>query len=170
MTKRKVSPASLKDSLVIREIEAGEEFEVSRLVHRVFMEFIAPIFSNRGTHEVRRYARAERLKERLEEGCFILLALWKGQIVGMIEVKEEGHISLLFVDGEYQGKGIARKLINAAVKRCLKIDPFLKVVSVNSAPNSVKFYKKLGFVPTDSERIENGVRYVPMELGVGSEN
>ena len=166
--KRKVSPASLKNGLVIREIEAGEEFEVSRLVDRVFMEFISPIFSNRGTHEVRRYARAERLKERLEEGCFILLALWKGRIVGMIEVKEECHISLLFVDGEHQGKGIATKLANAAIKRCLKVDPFLKVISVNSAPNSVKFYEKLGFIPTDSERIQNGVRYVPMELEIGT--
>ena len=54
-------------------------------------------------------------------------------------------------------------MVQTAIERCLKGDPGLKLVSVNSAPNSVKFYEKLGFVPTDSERLQNGIKYVPME-------
>lgn len=60
-------------------------------------------------------------------------------------------------------------MVQTAIERCLKGDPGLKLVSVNSAPNSIKFYEKLGFVPTDSERLQNGIRFVPMELEIDRE-
>ena len=153
-------------NFVIREIETGEEFEVSKLLNRVFMDFIASECSQEGISEFLRYARADRLNERLEEDSFILLALLQDKTVGMIEIREDSHISLLFVDGNYQGKGIATRLVRAALNKCLEDDPSLKLVSVNSAPNSIKFYEKLGFVPTDSERLQNGIRFVPMELEI----
>lgn len=151
-------------NLLIREIETGEEFEVSKLLNRVFMDFIASECSQEGISEFLRYARAERLKERLEGGYFILLAVLRNKIVGMIEIRDNWHISSLFVEGRYQGKRIATRLVQAAIKKCLEEDPGLKFVSVNSAPNSIKFYEKLGFTAIDSERFQNGIRYVPMEL------
>jgi GNAT superfamily N-acetyltransferase len=153
-------------NLVIREIATGEEIEVSKMIKRVFMEFIAPDLSQEGISEFQRYTRAERLKERLEEGSFVLLALLQHETVGMIEIREDNHISLLFVDGKHQRKGIAKRLIGTAISRCLKIDPVVRFISVNSAPKSVQFYAKLGFVPTDSERFQDGIRYVPMELEI----
>lgn len=37
-------------------------------------------------------------------------------------------------------------------------------LTVHAAPYAVEAYKRLGFVATDSERTEDGVRYTPMLL------
>jgi hypothetical protein len=36
------------------------------------------------------------------------------------------------------------------------------IITVNSAPYGLCFYKKLGFVPTEEEKTINGIRFTPM--------
>ena len=74
--------------------------------------------------------------------------------------KEHHHIGLLFVDKDYQHKGIGRKLILHIL--ALKDEG---PITVNASPYGHGFYKKLGFVDTGEEQITNGVRYYPMERG-----
>ena len=37
-------------------------------------------------------------------------------------------------------------------------------IKLNSSPYAISFYKKIGFIATDKEKIKNGIRYTPMEL------
>jgi predicted GNAT family N-acyltransferase len=37
-----------------------------------------------------------------------------------------------------------------------------RTLTVNSSPYAVPVYAKLGFVPTDREQVQSGIRYTPM--------
>lgn len=38
--------------------------------------------------------------------------------------------------------------------------------TVNSSPYAVEIYRHLGFVPTDTEQITDGIRYTPMRYSI----
>ncbi|MGM9541909.1 MAG: GNAT family N-acetyltransferase [Candidatus Limivicinus sp.] len=39
-----------------------------------------------------------------------------------------------------------------------------QVFTVNSSPYAVEVYRHLGFTPTDTEQLTNGIRYTPMRF------
>lgn len=69
------------------------------------------------------------------------------------------HIADLFVDAAYHRRGIGRRLF-AAMRR----DHFRQIFTVNSSPYAVGFYRRLGFVPTGTEQLTDGLRYTPMRF------
>jgi len=153
--------------LTYRDMQPGEQTEAYNLIYRVFKEFIAPDFSQQGIDEFLSFASPESLAERAQANNFVILVLYQKQIVGMIEIRDYDHISLLFVDAEYQGSGIGTELIERSLGRCHSMNPGLDRMSVNSGPNSVTFYEKVGFLPIAPEQEQNGIRFVPMVLSVG---
>ena len=62
--------------------------------------------------------------------------------------------------------GMGRGLFAYAVKLCRDNDAELRCITVNASVNSVWSYEAMGFRWTDEERVENGIRYVPMELAL----
>jgi predicted GNAT family N-acyltransferase len=84
--------------------------------------------------------------------------------VGAIEVRDYNHISLLFVHMAHQRQGIARELLRRALAICCRYRPSLRQVDVNSSPNAVVAYARLGFRQRGPEQIKNGIRFVPMVL------
>jgi GNAT superfamily N-acetyltransferase len=93
-----------------------------------------------------------------------LIALGGDDIIGVIEIKNSNYISRLFVDENYQRKGIARELIHRVVTRCLDRSPLIFEITVNSSPNAVPAYQAFGFQQTGPENIGGGIRYIPMVL------
>ena len=67
-----------------------------------------------------------------------------GKIVGFIVVKDYWNLSHLFVSPEYQGRGIGRLLIEAAVEGCRNESPRQKI-QLNSSSNAAGFYEAMGF-------------------------
>jgi GNAT superfamily N-acetyltransferase len=147
-----------------RLMKPGEESEIFDLVFRTFSEFIAPRYSRAGILEFLKYIRPGLLLERLQKEHFVLLAIAQRKIIGIIEVRRNRHISLLFVDRSYQKRGIARKLLRRTLRICMKEKPDLSKITVNASPNSVEIYKRLGFRPAGSEQVKKGIRYTPMTL------
>ena len=94
----------------------------------------------------------------------MLLAAAQDRIIGMIEIYDYNHVAMLFVDVAFQRKGISRELLRQALEICQKNKPQLRKVTVNSSPNSIRVYKRLGFIPTNSEQVINGIRFTPMTL------
>ncbi len=148
----------------IREIEEGEITEVHALVSSVFDQFVAPLFSDEGIREFKSFIEPPQLMERLRANSFFLVAEIGAEIVGVIAVRDWSHVSILFVKGDYQGKGIARSLFAEALKRCRGGKPDLEKITVNSSPNAVGAYRRMGFVPAGEEQLANGIRFVPMVL------
>lgn len=86
------------------------------------------------------------------------------------KVRNNNHISLFFVQKEYQNKGIGRKLHELAIGKCITSRPDVEIIEVNSSPYAVSIYEKFGFVKVNSEQITNGIRYTPMTLKISRES
>jgi ribosomal protein S18 acetylase RimI-like enzyme len=164
----------MEETVQYRFMEPSEETEVCNLVIHIFKEFIAHQYSQEGVREFLKYVQPELLLRRSQKNHFVLLATMQGKIVGMIEIRSNRHISLLFVDKRFQQRGIAKELLRRSLKICkleisLKRSPELQEISVNSSPNSVQIYERIGFRQTGSEQVENGIRFTQLVLKLPKE-
>ncbi|MBN1260225.1 MAG: GNAT family N-acetyltransferase, partial [Anaerolineae bacterium] len=105
---------------VIRPLLPGESGRVDAerviaLVARVFNAFVAPAYAPEGVQTFFDYATVEGLRERSTQDHFVLVAEVGNKLAGMIEMRACTHVSLLFVDAEFQRRGIARQLLNGAL-------------------------------------------------------
>lgn len=124
------------------------------LALHVFMEFEAPDYPYEGTEEFKRSLQNPAYIDNL---CYYI-AIELEEVIGMLATRNKGsHIALLFVDAQWQRKGIGRKLIEVALEDCNG-----STMTVNSAPFAHGFYKKAGFEDTDVEQLTNGIRYITM--------
>ncbi len=138
----------------------GEEGEVCTLVARVFNNFVAPDFPPEGIDEFYRYARPDAMARRSKEAGMVLVAEEDHRIVGMLELKDLDHISMLFV--ETQGRGVGRELVEQALQICREGAPEVQQVTVHASRYAVSAYGKLGFEADGPEQTENGITYLPM--------
>ena len=152
--------------IIYRFIKTGEEIEVCSLVNRVFDEFVAPDYGDDGVQEFRKYVNPPALLQRGQDNHIVLVAAEENKIVGIIEIRNNDHISLLFVDAPFQGRGISRTLTDRALEICRQNKPTLTEVTVNSSLYALPIYKRLGFQQTQPEQVINGIRFVPMALKV----
>ena len=143
-----------------RPIHPSEVAAVSSLACAVFDQFVAPHYQTEGVAEFRRYASAEALAQRHESGHITLVAEDSGKLVGMLHLREPGHISMLFVRSSFQRRGIGRGLLAAAGTLLGDTDCAL---TVSSTPNAVSAYERLGFRVAGSEECVHGIRFVPMQ-------
>ena len=152
------------DLTVVRRMEPGEEELACDLVQDVFREFVAPLYEQEGVEEFLRYVDPSLMAERSRLNHFTLLAVDSGNVVGVLEVRDLNHVSLLFVASEAQRKGIARQLLNEGLEIARRNSPDLSEVTVHSSPNAVEAYERLGFEAEGPEELEHGIRYVPMRM------
>ena len=136
-------------------LEKDKWDEALKLVKEVFMEFEAPDYCEEGVADFMHamgdesYLNMHRFYGAYEDD----------KLVGVIATrKDHHHIGLLFVDKNYQRRGIGRQLIRHILN--MKDE---EPITVYASPYGHEFYKKLGFVDTDEEQITNGVRYYPMK-------
>jgi GNAT superfamily N-acetyltransferase len=153
----------MSDFWTVRPLRPGEEQEACVLVRRVFDVFVAPEYEPEGVQAFHRYADPQRLRERLAEGHDVLLAFVGEALVGVVELRGGRHISLLFVEAMFQGRGIARALMDAAIALGRERAPGIKALSVNASPNSALIYERLGFCATASQEHRDGMVFIPME-------
>jgi GNAT superfamily N-acetyltransferase len=145
-------------------MKQGEETEVVGLVLSVFSEFVAPHFSDDGIGEFSRFVNEESITERFQSGNPIILAQVENQTVGVVEVRDNSHIALLFVKKSYQKMGIATKLLREAIKVCKDKNPSIKKITVYSSPNAYAAYKRFGFKGEKNIITANGMKYIPLEF------
>ena len=142
----------------------AEEFEINQLIRRVYDEFVAPDYSEEGNQYFYEWIKPENIAARQKENRNILLARIGNKLAGMIETRQNCRISLLFIDKTYHKQGIARKLLDHALRNSLLKDPELKRYYVHASPYSIPVYKKLGFIEMGNVMIQNGIKYLPMEM------
>ncbi|KPK36871.1 MAG: hypothetical protein AMJ65_15655 [Phycisphaerae bacterium SG8_4] len=145
-------------------MKSGEQAAVADFVLRVFAEFVGPLYSQEGIAQFKKFACAGALADRFRAGNLFLLAESGQRIIGVIEVRQHSHVGLLFVEKSFQRKGIARELLGRSVEICRKRNPDIQRITVNSSPNAVAAYQKIGFKAVEEEQLQNGMRFVPMEL------
>lgn len=95
----------------------------------------------------------------------VMAAYSDGRMVGVISLRNETHISLLFVDGHYHRRGIGRALI-LTLAGYVKAEIGLKRLTVNASPYGVGFYHRLGFQDLGPEKQQDGIIFTPMFLNI----
>ena len=147
-------------SLIYRQIEPAETAAAATLAREVFDQFVAPHYQPEGVTEFHSYASAEALSQRHLSGYITLVAEDSNELVGMLHLREAHHVSMLFVRSARQRTGIARALLASAGAHAGDMDCEL---TVNSSPNAVSAYERLGFRIIGPEQCVHGIRFVPMQ-------
>lgn len=145
----------------IRKIDTAQSLNAAFvLVKSVFDEFVAPDYSMEGCTNFFKLVTPEFLEKLHTRNGFVLGAFNDESIVGMIAIRDFNHISLFFVDRQFQKKGIGRSLFLAAMQ-IIESQNFTDT-HVHSSPFAVPFYNSIGFTSLGPECIEGGIRYLPM--------
>ena len=150
--------------MVIRPVRDEEYADAMELVWSVFLDCNASGYSNEGVFNFRKFLTDETLYLRYREGEYPMFGFFddKDEPKGVISLRNGNHISLLFVDREYRNRGIGKRLLDYLCVYCREYQEQV-LITVNSSPYAVGFYRKYGFVDTDSEQESDGITYTPME-------
>lgn len=151
---------------VVRDLQTVESEAVSGLVGRAFDLDVAPLYDSRGIYNFRVFSSTGAMALRAANGHWALVAELDGEPAGVVEVREDRHIALFFVDPSRQGMGVGRRLFEAAVARCRERNPGLARLTVCSSPNAVPIYARLGFQKEGPLTEEYGIRFVPMAFRI----
>jgi GNAT superfamily N-acetyltransferase len=137
---------------------------INQLIRRVYDEFVAPDYDDEGNQFFYDWISPEKIVERQCRQQTLWYAIAGDEIVGMIEMRQNDHISLLFVDKSWQGKGIARELFRLGMEQSMQRDPGIKKMYVHASPFSIPVYEKLGFMAVGEMMEQHGISYLPMEM------
>ena len=93
-----------------------------------------------------------RLAEMMAKGSFLLAEDEAGDLLGSVYLElrgDRGYMGMLAVDPTRQGRGLARKLVEAAEDRfrdagCGEVE----IIVLNMRPELVPIYERFGFVRT----------------------
>ena len=139
------------------------------MVWKTFMKFEAPDYTSEGIRHFFEFITDDDIHNAFLGGRYpVLLAMDGTEIVGVASLRNDNHLSLLFVDENYHHKGIGRMLIELL---CDYIGRELgeQYMTVRAAPYAVEFYKKCGFHAVREELELGGIRITPMERSVSHE-
>lgn len=108
---------------------------------------------------------AERLAKSMETGKFLVAENAAGKLVAAVYVEvngERGYFGMLAVDPSLQGKGLGRKMIEAAeiylrAAGCHYVD--IKVLSLRKGLPD--YYRQFGYVETGSEEFHPSRPFKP---------
>ena len=149
----------------IRKIRSDEVNEALNLALEVFMQFEAPDFKPQGVQTFKRdIIENKNFIENCKKGiCPIYAAFDGNKMIGIIGMKNDSHINLVFTKKEYHRQGVATSIFNYLLSDVKTNNPNVKEITLNSAPYGKGFYLHLGFVPLSEEQEIDGIRFTPMK-------
>lgn len=139
----------------IRRLSPEEIPTALELCWQVFLEFEAREYSREGIAAF----RASLDDQERTRSMKFYGTLEGDALVGILCMRAPQHIGGFFVDAAHHRRGIGRRLFEA-----MRLDYEEQVFTVNSSPYAVEVYRHLGFLPTDTERVADGIRYTPMRF------
>lgn len=153
-----------KEKLRICPVNSEDYEKMMGMVWKTFLRFEADDYTEEGIQSFQDFITDPVLYKMFRKGYYqIFGAFYKNEIVGMISLRDNTHISLLFVDEKYHYQGIGRALMEY-LENYLVTEMGEYKLTVNASPYGIDFYHKLGFQDTDVEQTKEGVRYTPMIL------
>ncbi|WP_225563122.1 GNAT family N-acetyltransferase [Rhodanobacter sp. DHG33] len=137
---------------------------VGVLVRRLTRRWIVPDQSREAGLALLSRQSAAVQRMRMAEGHRFHLAWLDDTLVGVATIRDDSHLTQLFVSTRYHGRGIARRLWLRAMADAVR-RAGTRRFTLNASRCAVPAYRRLGFVATAEERLSpNGVLTTPMEL------
>ena len=136
---------------------------IHQLIKKVYDEYVSCDYTEEGNNFFYNWIAPEKIAERQKDSINIWLALIDTELVGMIEIRENKFISLLFVDKQYQRRGIAKHLFKEAIQHLIQNNAKPNKFYVHASPYSIPVYKSMGFIANGSMQQKHGIKYLPME-------
>jgi len=131
--------------ITIREIKESEWEEAVDLCFTVFLSSVEPFVKKGGTAGFKNFLQDPSLKKLFIEGRYkVYGAFDRGYMVGVLALRNISHISLLFIESDYQKHGIATLLLKEIVSKIQRQYGELEF-TVNASPVAIRFYEKIGF-------------------------
>lgn len=148
----------------IRFIDGSEWDDAMNLAYRTFIQFDAATYTSEGIDQFRKFVSDNSLKRMFDAGSYqVIGAFDEGKMIGVISLRNNTHISLLFVDKDFHNRGVGRALIGVMADY-VRNKLHQKGLTVNAAPYAVQFYHKLGFRDVGAEMSQDGITFTPMKL------
>ncbi len=140
--------------IMIRPLKEEETESALRLIWKVFNEYEATDYAPEGTAEFKKTLNDDEYLA----GIRYYGAFDQDTLAGVLGIREQkAHICFFFVDGAYHRKGIGTALFER-----MREDHAYRLITLNSSPYGLPFYKALGFKPADREQTVNSIRFTPM--------
>ncbi len=150
----------------IRFVSGDEWEEAMELAWKTFLEFEGDIYPPEGIRSFEDFITDSTLKRMFIMGAYQVMAAYDHEkMVGMISLRNETHISLLFVDRYYHRRGIGRALI-LRISKYIKEEIGKSQITVNASPYGVDFYHRLGFRDVGPQKQQDGIIFTPMLLTI----
>jgi len=150
-------------NITIRKAVPEDADKISRVVHDSFLADVAPENSKEGVDFFLRVQSAAYFRKKMPEFISAYVAEKSGEIIGVIALGKK--LSTFFILPEHQRSGVGKRLLSIAVTDW-SAKTSETILSVNSSPNAVEAYVKMGFVPAGKEDLANNIRFVPMQADV----
>ncbi len=148
----------------VRSAYRNEWDDAMALAWRTFLKFEADVYTPEGVKNFQNFITDSTLHRMFVMGAYQMFVALDGEkIVGMVTLRGDVHISLLFVEEKYHRQGIGRNLIRHLCDY-LRTKGQASRVTVNASPYGVGFYHKLGFKDLGPEEQKDGIIYTPMEF------
>ena len=154
------------ENFQIKSFKKGDEETIHKLVKTVYDEFVKHENTKEGNQLFYDWIAPENIAGRQKYQNNLWLAWSNDKLAGIIEIRDNKNITLLFVDRQFQGHGIASALFQTMLSECIKRETAINKFFVHASLCSVPVYKNLGFSVIHKTQKENGIYYVPMEMDI----
>ena len=155
-------------SVQIRPAKKSDADLTVALALRSFDEFIAPDYPDEGIAHFYANVTVDGLVATINDGCIVLVATVDETLAGVAQVRDETHITWLYVDKAYHGCGIGRALVVSAAEQLRERTPAATELTLNSSPFAVPIYVRMGFQVSGPDKTKHGMRFTPMRAAIGT--
>lgn len=140
----------------IKQLLNNKKDEALLFVKRVYIECKDESYSEQGIETFCNFVDNKEITKSFK----VYGAFEDNVLKGLIATdRRKRHINLFFVDKISQGKGIGKKLMSVIMK-----DNENSYITVNSSRYAVPIYEKIGFIKTEEEKEQDGLKFTPMKL------
>ena len=140
----------------IKQLLNNEKYEALLFVKRVFIESEDDSYTKKGIETFCNFVDNKKITKSFK----VYGAFEDNVLKGIIATDSpKKHICLFFVDKVSQGKGIGKKLMSFIID-----DNENSFITVNSSRYAVSIYEKIGFIKTEEEKEQDGLKFTPMKL------
>ena len=145
----------------IKQLLNNEKAEALLFAKRVFIESEDESYSEQGIETFCNFVNNKKITKSFK----VYGAFEDNVLKGIIATdRRKRHINLFFVDKVSQGKGIGKKLMSTVID-----DNENSFITVNSSRYAIPIYEKIGFIKTEEEKEQDGLKFTPMKLVIKDE-